>query len=259
MAVVQQSSDSGGVVDGNSSVDAREIEHFSKMAQAWWDEKGAFRPLHVMNPTRISYIRDVISGHFGRETNDLAPLKGLNIIDIGCGGGLVSEPMARLGAHMTGVDASEKNIAIAAAHAKTSELVIDYQCNNAETLAAQGMQFDVVLALEIIEHVADVRVFMEACAELTKSGGLCIVSTLNRTAKSFAMAIVGAEYVLRWLPQGTHHWDKFIRPSELAESAQRAGLASPEFMGMVYQPFTQKWQLAPKALDVNYMMVAKKL
>ncbi len=250
MAAVQQS--------GISSVDVHEIEHFSRMAEAWWDVKGAFRPLHMMNPMRISYIRDVIVQHYSREKDILRPLQGLNVMDIGCGGGLVSEPMARLGANMTSIDASEKNIGIASAHAALSELVIDYRCTNAEDLAAQGKQYDVVLALEIIEHVADIQVFMDACVALTTSGGVCIMSTLNRTAKSFGMAIVGAEYVLRWLPKGTHHWGKFIRPSELAEYAERAGFVTPEFMGMVYQPFSQQWRLDAKDLDVNYMMVTKK-
>lgn len=241
-----------------STVDAREIEHFSKMADTWWDAHGPFRPLHVMNPTRIDYIREQIIQHFALETTTNTPLQSLNILDIGCGGGLVSEPLARLGASMTSIDASEKNIRIAQLHAERSELAINYRCTNAETLATQHQQFDVVLALEIIEHVADVPAFMQACAALTRSGGLCIVSTLNRTTKSFVMAIVGAEYVLRWLPRGTHHWSKFLRPSELSYEAQRAGLAQHTFMGMRYLPFSQSWELDPKALDVNYMMVTVK-
>lgn len=235
-----------------TSIDPAEVEQFSRIADEWWDENGKFKPLHRINPLRISYIRDKAEAHFKRS------MSGLNLIDIGCGGGLISEPMAKLGANVTGLDASEKNIAIASIHAKKSAVDIRYLASSAEALAATGEQFDVVLALEIIEHVADLDVFYSALAALVKPGGLLILSTMNRTPKSYAMAIVGAEYVLRWLPRGTHDWAKFVKPSEMARALEGRGLTISETQGMVFAPLEWKFTLNPKDLDVNYLMVATK-
>lgn len=242
----------------NSSVDPQEIAHFSRMADEWWDENGKFRPLHKLNPARLTFLRDRIAGHFQRNIREPAPLEGLELIDIGCGGGLVSEPMARLGARVTGIDAAEKNIAVASLHAEQSGLTIDYRCMTAEALAAQDKRFDVVLALEIVEHVADVALFVRSCAAIAKPGGLVICSTLNRTAKSFAIAILGAEYVLRWLPIGTHQWKKFLRPSELCRALRESGLHIEDMAGLVYHPLTDRWAIEARDLSVNYLVVAHK-
>lgn len=235
-----------------SSIDPQEVEQFSRIAEEWWDENGKFRPLHRINPLRISYIRACAEAHFGRS------MQGLNLVDIGCGGGLISEPMAKAGAIVTGVDASERNIAVASLHATQSGLDIRYLATSAEELAQTGERFDIVLALEIIEHVADLELFYDALVELVKPGGLVILSTMNRTAKSYAMAIVGAEYVLRWLPRGTHDWSKFIKPSEMARALQARGLSVCETQGMVFNPLEWKFTLNSKDLDVNYLMVATK-
>lgn len=243
----------------NISVDAEEIAKFSAMADAWWDTKGKFKPLHDINPVRIGYIRDQAIAHFNLSpANPLTPLAGLTLVDIGCGGGLISEPMSRLGAEVTGIDASDKNIAIAKLHAEQSGLSIAYHNTSAEALAAHNTQYDIVLALEIIEHVADVDVFLDACTALLKPGGMMVITTLNRTLKSYAMAIVGAEYVLRWLPRGTHDWKKFIKPSELAAHARKRSLEVKHITGMIYKPLKPEWRLSPKDLDVNYLMVLEK-
>lgn len=235
-----------------TTIDPAEVEQFSRIAEEWWDENGKFRPLHRINPLRISYIRTQVEAHFGR------PLDGLALVDIGCGGGLISEPMARAGARVTGLDASEKNIAVASLHAKQSGLDIRYLANTAEQLAATGETFDVVLALEIIEHVADLELFYDALAKLVKPGGLLMLSTMNRTAKSYAMAILGAEYVLRWVPRGTHDWNKFVKPSEMARALQARHLTLRDTQGMVFRPMDWKFTLNPKDLDVNYLMTASK-
>lgn len=214
-------------------------------------------PLHKFNPVRIGYIRDRAAERFGRDAKRLDSLKGLRILDIGCGGGLLSEPLARLGAEMVGVDPSEANIVAAQAHAEQSELAIDYRCSTAEELAEQREQFDLVLAMEVVEHVADVPLFIASCASLTKSGGLMIAATLNRTLKSFALAIVGAEYILRWLPVGTHRWDKFVTPNELELAMERSGLTFVHEQGVIYNLVADRWQLSSD-LDVNYMMTAEK-
>ncbi|MBV8939581.1 MAG: bifunctional 2-polyprenyl-6-hydroxyphenol methylase/3-demethylubiquinol 3-O-methyltransferase UbiG [Alphaproteobacteria bacterium] len=229
-----------------STVDPEEIRRFSAMAHAWWDPHGAFKPLHDINPVRIGYI-----------LAHAAPA-GRDVLDIGCGGGLVAEPMARLGAHVTAIDAAEKNIAAARLHAEQSGLNIDYRCMTAEALAAGGARFDLVLALEIVEHVADVDGFVAACLTLLRPGGTCVFSTLNRTAKSFALAVVGAEYLLRWLPRGTHHWKKFLRPSELAAAARRHGGEVKEMTGMRLNLLTGRWELDAEDLSVNYLMVVRK-
>ena len=242
----------------NISVDVQEIAHFSALAERWWDETGPFKPLHDINPLRIGFIRDHAINHFGLRSNTLNQLSGLSLVDIGCGGGLISEPMARLGAQVTGVDASEKNIGVAALHAAQTGLAIDYQNRTAEALVKDGKQFDIVLALEIVEHVADVSAFTAAIAALVKPGGLLFMSTINRTAKSYLFAIIGAEYVLRWVPKGTHQWKKFIRPSELCGQLRSNGLELKEMTGMTLHPLKFEWQLTPRDLDVNYLLVAEK-
>ena len=233
----------------SSTVDPQEVERFSRIADEWWDERGKFKPLHRINPLRIGFIRDHLLKNTGMD---------VSLLDIGCGGGLICEPMARLGAQVTGIDASEKNIQVAKLHAQRSGLNIDYRATTAEDLQATGAQFDVVLALEIVEHVANVDAFVEAACALVKPGGLMVWSTMNRTAKSFALAIVGAEYVLRWLPRGTHSWKKFLRPSELATPLRQCGMEITEMTGMVMNPLTFKWELNPRDLSVNYLLVAKK-
>jgi len=239
---------------GGGSVDPAEVAKFASLSKDWWDEGGKFRPLHRLNPLRLAYVRDRSAGRFGREPLSPRPLAGLRLLDIGCGGGLLSEPLTRLGAEVTGIDAGAETIAVARAHAGESELAIDYRQETAESLAATGAAYDVVLAMEILEHVADVGAFMAAAATLVAPGGVLIIATLNRTAKSFALAILGAEYLLRWLAPGTHDWRRFLRPSELAAEARAQGLALADAVGVVYRPLADKWQLAPHDLEVNYMM-----
>lgn len=241
-----------------SSVDAVEIEQFSKMASQWWDESGPFKPLHQLNPVRIQYIRDCLVAHFQKNAIQSKPLEGLSILDIGCGGGLVAEPLTRLGAQVTGIDASPQAVEVATAHADLMGLPITYACSTAEDLAAQNQAFDAVLALEIVEHVADVPAFLATCAKLVKPGGALILSTLNRTWKSYALAIVGAEYLLRWLPKGTHDWNKFLPPADLATHLRPLGFSLANLNGMVYNPFSGQWTLS-KDLDVNYLGYAKRL
>jgi 2-polyprenyl-6-hydroxyphenyl methylase / 3-demethylubiquinone-9 3-methyltransferase len=239
-----------------SSVDEAEVAKFAAMAEAWWDPEGEFRPLHRFNPTRLAYVRDRLCQHFGRDPKAARPLKGLKLLDVGCGGGLLSEPLARLGAEMTGLDAAEQNIKVAALHAEESGLTIDYRHLSVEELAARPERFDAVLNMEVVEHVADVGGFLRASAGLVRPGGVMIVATLNRTPKAFLMAIVGAEYLLRWLPRGTHDWRRFVRPSELAAALRGTGLQIEEITGVAYNPLTDGWRLAPRDLDVNYMVLA---
>jgi 2-polyprenyl-6-hydroxyphenyl methylase/3-demethylubiquinone-9 3-methyltransferase len=236
------------------SIDPAEVAKFADIADAWWDPAGKFRPLHRLNPTRIAYIRDRTAARFGREPLAPSPLAGLAVLDIGCGGGLLSEPLARLGGKVTGLDAAEPNIAVARRHAETGGLAIDYIAGSAEDLAASGRQFDVVLAMEVVEHVGDPASFLGAAAALVAPKGMIIVATLNRTAKAFALAIVGAEYILGWLPRGSHDWRRFLKPSELAAHLRPHGLALGEAVGVVYSPVADKWRLAPGDLDVNYML-----
>ncbi|MEM7660775.1 MAG: bifunctional 2-polyprenyl-6-hydroxyphenol methylase/3-demethylubiquinol 3-O-methyltransferase UbiG [Pseudomonadota bacterium] len=238
------------------SIDADEVAKFTAIADEWWDPKGKFRPLHKFNPTRLGFIRDKAEAHFGLDKAAREPLKGLRLLDIGCGGGLVSEPMARLGASVTGIDASEANIKTALTHAKTSNLDIDYRAGTVEGLAEAGEPpFDIVLNLEVVEHVANPADFLTTSANLLAPGGLMILATLNRTAKAFALAIVGAEYVLGWLPRGTHEWNKFLKPEELAAPLRAAGLAPDPAIGVAYNPLTDAWALS-KDPSVNYMLVA---
>lgn len=243
------------------SVDPEEIAHFTAMADEWWDETGKFKPLHKFNPIRIGYIRDRVVAHFGRATDDtivkLKPFEGLRFLDIGCGGGLLSEPMARLGADIVAADAAEKNIKIASLHAEKSGLEIDYRHTTAEDLAAAGETFDVILNMEVVEHVADVEGFLQACSAMLKPGGMMFIATLNRTPKSFAFAIVGAEYVLRWLPKGTHNWKKFLKPSEVARVVREQGLLVENLAGATYNPFEDRWHLG-KDLSVNYLLCVSK-
>jgi len=245
-----------------STIDEAEVAQFSVIAEEWWDERGKFAPLHRLNPARIGYLRACVEQHFGKvcaaEGDSATPLKNLSLLDVGCGGGLISEPMARLGARVTGLDASSRNIAVAQAHAEGGGLTIDYRATTAEALAQAGEQFDVVLALEIIEHVADVDLFYDALTALVKPGGLLILSTINRTPKAYAMAIIGAEYVLRWLPRGTHDWKKFVRPSEMADALRRRGLNPQPAMGLIYHPLKASFSLSPQDLGVNYLLAAEK-
>jgi 2-polyprenyl-6-hydroxyphenyl methylase/3-demethylubiquinone-9 3-methyltransferase len=240
-----------------ASIDPEEVARFTAMAEEWWDPTGKFRPLHQLNPARLQFIRDRLAGHFGREALAPSPLSGLRVLDIGCGGGLVSEPLARLGAAVVGIDASDKNVKIARTHAEQGGLAIDYRNAAAEDLAAAGERFDVVLALEVIEHVADIRSFVAACAGLARPGGALVFSTLNRTPQSFLFGIVGAEYVLRWLPRGTHQWNRFVRPSELAASLRPHGITITALEGLAYQPLAERWRLS-RDLSVNYLAFAVK-
>lgn len=241
-----------------STIDAADVARFTAIAAEWWDESGKFAPLHRLNPARIGYLREQIIRHFSADGESATPFKNLSLLDVGCGGGLISEPMARLGATVTGLDAGDENIKTASLHAQQSGLTIDYQCSSAEALANSGQQFDVVLALEIIEHVADINLFYDALTALVKPGGLLILSTLNRTAKSYAMSIIGAEYILRWLPRGTHQWKQFIRPSEMAAALSRRGFAITDTSGLIFNPLRWDFGIHPTDLDVNYLMVAKK-
>tara|TARA_Y100001936_G_scaffold253516_1_gene318667 strand:+ start:31772 stop:32524 length:753 start_codon:yes stop_codon:yes gene_type:complete len=242
--------------NGENTVDPAEIERFSALADAWWDPEGEFRPLHRFNPVRLSYIRKSLCAHFDRDSRDLRTLEGLKILDVGCGGGLVTEPIARMGATMTAIDASEKNIGVASLHAENEGLEIDYRVAAVESLSEKKHRFDVVMALEIIEHVADIDLFVSSCTKLVKPGGLVIFSTLNRTPKAFALAIVGAEYVLRWVPRGTHQWNKFVKPSELARALTDSGAKIDEITGVTYNPLKDEWQIS-RDVSVNYMLCAK--
>ncbi|QFS84664.1 Ubiquinone biosynthesis O-methyltransferase [Roseivivax sp. THAF40] len=241
-----------------ASVDPSEIAKFEAMAAEWWDPNGKFQPLHEMNPCRLDYLTTQIAGEFDRDLSGPAPFAGLRVLDIGCGGGLLSEPMARLGAEVTGIDAGGGNIPVARAHAEGQGLTIDYRHMSAEALVAEGASFDVVLSLEVVEHVADPAGFLGVCASLVRPGGLFLCSTLNRTPKSFAAAIVGAEWVMRWLPKGTHDWSKFITPDELTAMIDATGLETVDRKGMVFDPIRWDWSLSDRDLAVNYAVAAIK-
>jgi 2-polyprenyl-6-hydroxyphenyl methylase/3-demethylubiquinone-9 3-methyltransferase len=239
------------------TIDAAEVAKFEAMAAEWWDPNGKFKPLHHMSPCRLDYVVDQICAQYGRRRKDGRPLTGLSIVDVGCGGGLAAEPMARLGATVTGLDAAEVNIGVAKAHAAAVGLTIDYRAEPAEVVVEKGETFDVVLALEVVEHVANIDAFLSALAGLLKPGGVAILSTLNRTAKSWAMAIVGAEYIMRWLPPGTHDWSKFLTPDELEQSLSEAGLIPLDSRGMVLKPGRGEWSLS-EDLSVNFIVTAEK-
>jgi 2-polyprenyl-6-hydroxyphenyl methylase / 3-demethylubiquinone-9 3-methyltransferase len=237
------------------SIDLAEVEKFSALAAQWWDPTGKFAPLHKFNPVRLKFIRETAAAHFGRS--GLRPFEGLSLLDIGCGGGLLSEPMARLGFAVMGADASDKNVKIATAHAAQMGIAVDYRSTSAESLAADGVAFDVVLNMEVVEHVADLKSYLAACAALLKPGGLMFVATLNKTLKSLALAKVGAEYVLRWLPAGTHDWNRFIAPHRLHAMLEESGLKVLKTQGVSFDPLAWDWRLSNDT-DVNYMVVAGK-
>jgi 2-polyprenyl-6-hydroxyphenyl methylase/3-demethylubiquinone-9 3-methyltransferase len=241
--------------NGESTIDRAELEQFSKLGAQWWDERGPMAMLHKFNPVRLAYIRDQAATHFKRNPRQIGCLSGLRVLDIGCGGGILSEPLARLGANVIGADPAEANVEVARRHAAQVDLVIDYRAVTAEELADNGETFDVVLAMEVVEHVADVGLFVRRCAEMVRPNGMMIAATLNRTMKSFALAIVGAEYVLRWLPRGTHRWDKFVTPSELEAAMEGAGLKVVDERGVVYRVMGDRWELSTD-MDVNYMLTA---
>jgi len=241
-----------------STIDPGEVAKFEAMAAEWWDPNGKFKPLHMLNPCRLDYITAQIAAEYDRDLTGDMPFKGLRILDIGCGGGLLSEPMARLGAEVVGADAAPRNIPVAQVHAEQSGLAIDYRHTTAEDMAAAGEQFDAVLNMEVVEHVADPLAYLTACQQLLKPGGIQICSTINRNPKSFAMAIVGAEYVMRWLPKGTHEWSKFITPDELYDLLRKAGLDPVDRKGFVFNPITWVWRLSDRDLSVNYVTASVK-
>ncbi len=236
----------------DNTLDPEEIERFSRIADEWWDPLGKFRPLHQLNPLRLTYIRDEICRHFQIEKRTNTPLDGLKILDIGCGGGLLCEPMTRMGATVTGVDPAERTIKAARAHAKDMGLIVDYRVSRAEELVEAGELFDVVVNMEVIEHVPDVPAFLQICTDLVRPKGLMLASTLNRTVKSYGLAIIGAEYIMRWLPTGTHQWERFVTPDELKQAMLDAGLIDIEQTGMSYHPLNGNWTLG-QDLDVNYL------
>jgi 2-polyprenyl-6-hydroxyphenyl methylase/3-demethylubiquinone-9 3-methyltransferase len=238
-----------------STVDDTEVARFSALADQWWDFGGKMGVLHKFNPVRLGYIKEQACAQFGRDSKRLDSLSGLRLLDIGCGGGLLSEPLARLGATVVGADPAVPNIEAAKVHAAQGGLAIDYRATTAEELADAGERFDVVLAMEVVEHVADLNLFVRRCAEMVKPGGMMIAATLNRTLKSFALAIVGAEYVLRWLPRGTHSWDKFVTPNELEIALEVGGLKVVDETGVIYNLIADRWQISSD-MDVNYMLTA---
>jgi len=240
-----------------TTIDEAEVARFSRVSEQWWDPHGPMAALHKFNPVRLAYIRDRAAAHFDRDPKRLDSLAGLRVLDVGCGGGILAEPLARLGASVVGIDPSDRNITVAQRHAAQSSLAIDYRSTSAEALAEAGEKFDAVLAMEVVEHVADVGLFVDVAAAMVKPGGLFFVATLNRTVKSFALAIVGAEYILRWLPRGTHQWDKFVTPNELEIALAQSGLHIAGETGVIYNLLADRWQLSAD-MDVNYMIVAER-
>lgn len=245
--------------DTQTTIDPAEVAKFEAMAAEWWDPSGKFKPLHMMNPVRLDYICAQIAGEFDRDLGTDKPFAGLRVLDIGCGGGLLCEPMARLGADVVGADAAGGNIPVAQTHAEQSGLFIDYRHTSAEALADAGERFDVVLNMEVVEHVADPLAYLSACSRLLRPGGLHLCSTINRNAKSFAVAIVGAEWVMRWLPKGTHEWNKFITPDELYGLIRQAGMEPVDKKGYVFNPVSWQWHISDRDLSVNYVTAAIRL
>lgn len=240
-----------------TTVNDAEIAKFVAMAEEWWDPTGKFKPLHKFNPVRLRYIREHLLSHFGRDGAALRPFEGLRILDVGCGGGLLCEPLTRLGATVTGIDAAERNIVIARIHAEKSGLDIDYRATTSETLVEAGETFDVVLNMEVVEHVDNVPLYMKSCADLVAPGGLMFTATLNRTARALALAVIGAEYVLRWLPRGTHDWKKFLTPEEISAQLRRNGLSITDQTGIVFHPIADEWRLSPD-MAINYIVLASR-
>ena len=242
---------------GATTIDESEVDRFSRMAADWWNPTGKFKPLHKFNPVRLSYIRQTVIEHFGLDAGTARPFEGLRLLDIGCGGGLLSEPMARLGAEVVGADASETNIEIARLHAGQSGLDIDYRATTSEALEAAGESFDVVLNMEVVEHVSDVDLYMKSCAAMVRPGGLMVVATINRTMKAYGLAIIGAEHILRWLPKGTHQYEKLVTPQELEDALAGTGVDIVRRTGVSFNPLADEWRLS-RDMDVNYMVVAER-
>lgn len=242
---------------GPSTIDQAEVDRFSRLSAEWWNPTGKFKPLHKFNPVRLAYIREEMAMNFARDASSTRPFEGLTVLDIGCGGGLICEPVARLGASVVGVDPSETNVEVARLHAAQSGLSVDYRATTAEALDAAGERFDVVLALEVVEHVSDVDLFLTSAARMVKPGGLLFVATINRTLKAGAFAIFGAEYVLGWLPRGTHQYSKLVRPEEIEAPVTRAGLTIADRTGVVYHPLEDAWRRS-RDTDVNYMILARR-
>ena len=236
-----------------TTIDPEDVARFSAIADEWWDPDGKFKPLHRFNPIRLQYIRDRLCAQFGRDTQSLRPFDGLRFLDVGCGGGLISEPLSRMGADVTGIDASDRNVGTARVHAEKSGLDIDYRVTTVEELAAMGDTFDAVISMEVVEHVADVDLFLDGCATLMDANGAIVLATLNRTPKSFAFGIVGAEYIMRWLPRGTHDWKKFVRPSELARRLRRNRVSVDDISGLTFNPLSGEWKIS-NDVSVNYVL-----
>jgi 2-polyprenyl-6-hydroxyphenyl methylase/3-demethylubiquinone-9 3-methyltransferase len=242
----------------SSTIDPQEVARFERIAETWWDPRGPMKVLHGFNPVRLAYIRDEACRRFGRDPRSARSLEGLTVLDVGCGGGVLSEPLARLGARVTGLDPAPTNVSVARLHAERSGVAVDYRNETVEAVVERGETFDIVLAMEVVEHVANVQAFVAACAGAVKPGGVLAMATLNRTAKSFAMAIVGAEYVLGWLPRGTHEWDRFVTPDELTEAIRQMGFEVTDLQGVVFSPLRGSWSLS-KDLGVNYMLLAARV